>query len=126
MSRTTRLAWNTASNVLRLVASMAVWVAVTPAMLRALGTEGYGLWQLASSVLGFFQLLDVGFGVGVVRTVGQSLGSGDIDQRNRMLSTYLLPGRMWRRYLLGNVVFLVRMARYRRLSGRNQLVEARS
>lgn len=36
------------------------------------------------------------------------------------------PGRMWRRYLIGNVVFLVRMARYRRRLGRNQLVEARS
>ena len=90
MSRTARLALNTASNAARLVVATGVWIVLTPVMLRGLGVAEYGTWQLAGSVLGLFQLLDAGFGVGVIRAVGHAAGDQDTDRRNRMLSTYLV------------------------------------
>ena len=90
MSRTARLALNTASNAARLVVATGVWIVLTPVMLRGLGVAEYGTWQFAGSVLGLFQLLDAGFGVGVIRAVGHAAGDQDTDRRNRMLSTYLV------------------------------------
>ena len=89
MSQLARILVNTLGSSARLVVSLLVWIILTPVMLRVLGVDDFGLWQLIGSTVGLFQLLDVGFGVGVVSAVGQATGNGDLEGRNRTLSTYL-------------------------------------
>jgi len=84
----TRIAVNTLSNYARFAVSVGVWFVLTPAMVQGLGPSEYGLWSLVYSVVGFFSLLDLGMGTGVVKCVAEATGSGDLDRRNRMLSTY--------------------------------------
>jgi O-antigen/teichoic acid export membrane protein len=84
----TRVAVNTLSNYARFGVSMAVWFFLTPAMVHGLGEQEYGLWSLVYSVVGFFSLLDLGMGTGVVKCVAEATGNGDAGRRNRMLSTY--------------------------------------
>jgi O-antigen/teichoic acid export membrane protein len=89
-SRLSRLAVNTLTSYARFFVAMLVSLLLTPLMLRALGASEYGLWQLVFSVVGFFSLLDLGIGPGVVKHVAGATGSGDYQERNRMVSTYFV------------------------------------
>lgn len=87
MNRTARLALNTASNQARMVVSLAVLAVLTPYIIKKIGTEDFGLWSLVINALGFLALLDMGFGTGVIKYVAECRATGDIEQRNRVLST---------------------------------------
>ena len=87
-SAATRVAVNTLANYARFAVSTLVWVLLTPRMVHGFGEQDYGLWSLVYSVVGFFSLLDLGMGTGVVKCVAESGGTGDVDRRNRMVSTY--------------------------------------
>ncbi|MEW6753864.1 MAG: polysaccharide biosynthesis C-terminal domain-containing protein [Candidatus Latescibacterota bacterium] len=75
------------TSYLRFGVLMLVSFALTPVIIRNLGSEEYGLWSLAFAVLGLFGLLDLGFGTGVVKWVAESSAAGDHERRNRLLST---------------------------------------
>lgn len=82
-----RVARESLTSYARYAVVIAVQIALVPFMISALGDEGYGLWTLSFSVLGFLSLADFGLTTGVVRFVAECKGSGDVDRRNRMLST---------------------------------------
>jgi len=78
------------SNVVRLVVVMACQFMLVPITLHALGTDKYGVYALALSVLGFFGLLELGAGTAAVKYAAAARGSGDIPGRNSAISTLLI------------------------------------
>ncbi len=85
--RRKRVLWNTATSYARFGVTLAVMFVLTPFLIEKLGKADYGLWTLVFSVLGFFGLLDFGFGTGVVKFVAEAQGRGDVARRNRAVST---------------------------------------
>lgn len=89
-TRTQLVAVNTLSNYFRFAVLFVVFFALTPVLVRRLGTEAYGLWSLLNSVLGLFGLLDLGFGTATYKYVAHSLGAHDNTQLNRVVNTMLV------------------------------------
>jgi O-antigen/teichoic acid export membrane protein len=85
-----RLAVDSITSYLRFGATLLVQFALVPIVIRHVGSEDYGLWTLTSAVLGVLSLTDLGFTTTVVRFVGECRGTGDLDRRNRILSTVVL------------------------------------
>jgi O-antigen/teichoic acid export membrane protein len=61
-----------------------------PFTIRHLGTAEYGLWMLVASASYYFQLLDLGYGSGVVRHVAEADARHDIRLANQVLSTFVV------------------------------------
>lgn len=101
LTRTARTGLNSIANLARFGVSIVVVFLLTPYIIRQVGNEDFGLWNLTLSTLGFLSLLDLGFGTSIVKYVAECRGSGDRERRNRMLST------LWVVYLLLGVLSLV-------------------
>lgn len=84
-----RIAADTLTSYVRYGVVILVQLALVPYLIGHLGDEGYGLWTLTFSVLGFLSLVDFGFGTSVVRFTAEARGSGDVERRNAMLSTVM-------------------------------------
>lgn len=85
-----RIALNTLSGYLRLFSSFAILFILTPYIIAKIGTDGYGLWSLLFSILGFFELLDFGFAVAIIKHVAECSANKDVHRRNTVISTALL------------------------------------
>jgi len=86
-SRAGAIAANTVTNYLRYAVHIGLVVVLLPFTLLKLGTEAYGLWALAISLLGLFGFLDFGFSTSVVKYVAQYRGTGDDDGLGRLSAT---------------------------------------
>jgi len=62
---------------------------VTPFLIRTLGTNDYGLWILILSILGWFNILDLGLPAAVQRYITIALEQGDNAKVNTVFSTSL-------------------------------------
>lgn len=82
-----QIAINTLSGYLRLFISFLVLFFLTPYIISKVGKDGFGLWSLLSSTLSFFELLDLGFSVTVIKYVAESKAQEDIQKRNRIINT---------------------------------------
>ena len=80
----------TATRYIFLVVNVGLGIVLLPFTLRHLGAETYGLWMLAASLTYYFQLLDLGYGTGLVRHVSDADARGDIGSINRVLSTFFV------------------------------------
>ncbi len=60
---------------------------LTPFVVTQLGEDGYGMWTLALSTLGFLALMDLGLSLAVVRLVAGGGESKDQNERPRQLAT---------------------------------------
>ena len=87
LSRTHRVSINAITNYARFFMTMIVSFLLIPFIIRSIGDEDYGLWTLTFSIIGFFSLLDFGFGLGVVKWTGEARVNKDYEHRNQMLST---------------------------------------
>ncbi|MCB9799662.1 MAG: polysaccharide biosynthesis C-terminal domain-containing protein [Candidatus Omnitrophica bacterium] len=94
MRRSAEVLINALTSVLGYAVSLAVLFILTPLIIKSVGTEDFGLWSLMFSLLGLFGLIDLGFAVGVMKYVAECRGSGDIERRNKMVST------LWAVYLV--------------------------
>jgi O-antigen/teichoic acid export membrane protein len=56
-----RLARNSLHSASGRVVAMLAWLALTPALVRALGPEGFGVWSLFYALAGWMSSLDLGF-----------------------------------------------------------------
>ncbi len=83
-----RVLKNSISNYLQSLLSVVIFFFYTPYMVRQLGEREFGIWTLVMSVVGIFGLADLGFATSVVKYVAQCKGSGDVEKRNKMLSTF--------------------------------------
>jgi len=72
-----RLVTNTLHAASGRAAAMVVWLALTPAVLRALGVEGFGVWSLFFAFSGWFTALDLGLTQVVQRHVAAERARGD-------------------------------------------------
>ena len=90
----TRPEWNlltgTLTRYVLLFVNIAIGVFLMPFTMHHLGKAQYGLWMLAASLTAYLQLLDLGYGNGLVRQVTQADARGDEEEMNRILSTFLV------------------------------------
>ncbi|MGE5359365.1 MAG: lipopolysaccharide biosynthesis protein, partial [Bacteroidales bacterium] len=70
--------------------TMAIGVVLMPFTVNHLGKADYGLWMLVASMTAYFQLLDLGYGNGLVRHVTEADSRGDVEGMNQVLSTFVL------------------------------------
>ena len=86
--------WNlltgTLTRYVLLFVNIAIGVFLMPYTMHHLGKAQYGLWMLAASLTAYLQLLDLGYGNGLVRQVTQADARGDEEEMNSILSTFLV------------------------------------
>ena len=80
----------TLTKYLFLVVTIVIGIFLMPFTVRHLGKEDYGLWMLVASMTAYFQLLDLGYGNGLVRQVTQADARGDEEAMNDALSTFMI------------------------------------
>jgi O-antigen/teichoic acid export membrane protein len=87
MTRAAIILRNVASNWVGFGLNAAVTLVLTPFVLRQLGSAGYGVWVLTSSVIGYYGLLDLGFRAGVTQYLTRYLAIGDNRKASECLSS---------------------------------------
>ena len=80
----------TATKYVLLAVNVGLGIGLMPFTIRHLGASEYGLWMLVASLTYYFQLLDLGYGSGLVRHVADADARGDVDGVNRILSTFVV------------------------------------
>ncbi len=90
MKNSKRILGDVLTNWLRYLVAAVVSFMLVPRMSAAYGVDRYGLWTLASSLLGFLLILDGGFGTGVVKWTAEARKPEDMQRRDELLSTALL------------------------------------
>ncbi len=89
-----RPAWNlltgTLTRYVLLFVNIAIGIFLMPFTMHHLGAAQYGLWQLAASMTAYLQLLDLGYGNGLVRQLTRADAAGDESGMNAILSTFLV------------------------------------
>jgi O-antigen/teichoic acid export membrane protein len=85
----TNLIAGTATRYLVLALNIGVGIVLMPFTVRHLGQTQYGLWMLVASMTTYFQLLDLGYGNGVVRHLIEADRRGDADEVNGIASTFV-------------------------------------
>lgn len=71
-----RLAANTMHAASGRVASLLLWLALTPPLYRALGPEGFGVWSLFYALTGYLGALDFGLAPATMRHVSAARARG--------------------------------------------------
>jgi O-antigen/teichoic acid export membrane protein len=90
-----------ASNIAGRFISILVWFLLTPFILDSIGPDAYGLWVLATSLLSYGYLLDLGMSVTLTRDVSEHVSRGEFDvARETVATTVRLQA------LMGCVAFL--------------------
>jgi len=73
-----------------------VAIAFTPFMIRMLGQEEYGLYAIMMVIIGYFSILDLGFGNAIVRYISRNRALGDKNSEAELngffLKLYILIG----------------------------------
>lgn len=80
----------TATKYVLLAVNVGLGIVLMPFTIRQLGASEYGLWMLVASLTYYFQLLDLGYGSGLVRHVAEADARGDVDGVNKILSTFVV------------------------------------
>lgn len=77
--------YNTAGGVLKIT----LGIITIPLLIRQLGVEEYGLWTLASAVIGVVTLAEAGLSTATTVFVAQDLGEEDVDGLSQTLTVTL-------------------------------------
>lgn len=80
---------NAISNWVTLAVNVAIGLFITPYLIHYLGKEDYGIWTLVGSFLGYYGLLRLGVGAGIMRYVPLYKGRNDIEAASEVVSTGL-------------------------------------
>src|SRR6266481_2005933 len=80
-----QLARNTVLSMFSYLMSMTVALFLTPMVLGALGTAGYGAWMLILQVTGYAGLLDLGLQPAVAKAVAEAQGSEGFDKVRKVI-----------------------------------------
>lgn len=78
---------NIVSSYFKTLIGMVVVFFLTPFIISHIGMEMFGLWALIFAIVSIFGLMDFGFATAAVKYVAEHVGSGDMEGRNRILST---------------------------------------
>lgn len=80
----------TLTSYVLLAITIVTGIFLMPFTMRHLGQTEYGVWMLAVSMTAYFQLLDLGYGNGLVRQITQADAIGDDASVNTVLSTFVV------------------------------------
>ncbi len=89
-SATRNLMTGTVAKYALLAVNIGLGVVMMPFNVRHLGKDAYGLWMLVASMTYYFQLLDLGYGNGLVKHVTEADSRGDVEGVNAVLSTFVV------------------------------------
>ncbi|MBR2708601.1 MAG: oligosaccharide flippase family protein [Bacilli bacterium] len=84
-----------------IIANTVVQMVYTPFMLRMLGQSEYGLYSLASSVIGYLTVLDLGFGNAIVVYSAKYRAKNETEKEKKMLGMFKIIF-----YIIGLIVAL--------------------
>ena len=84
-----RVAWNTLTNYVAKLVTVAMGFLLTPFILHQLGPTGYGLWVLVGSVVGYGALLDLGMSNAIVKYVAEFRATDQPREASRIVATAL-------------------------------------
>lgn len=88
--------------------SLASGILLSPYLIRKLGAEGYGIWALIFSVVGYYALVDLGFRSAVVRYTAHYHAKGDAESINAVINTGLVYFSLASIVLVGVTLYLWR------------------
>jgi len=80
------------------VINSAIQLLMIPFLVNRLGMDGFGIYSLLVSIVGYSLLIDLGMGQGVIKFVAEMKARGDLQALNRSVSAAL-----WVQGLLGGV-----------------------
>ena len=81
---------NAISNWTSLIVQVAVGFFLTPFIIRHLGREGYGVWVLVGSFIGYYGLLNLGVGSAITRYISRYSAQNDSKSLNEIANTALV------------------------------------
>jgi O-antigen/teichoic acid export membrane protein len=84
-----RVLRGSASNYAGRFAGLVVWFFLTPFVLRRLGPSDFGLWVLASALVGYGSLLDLGIGGAITKYVAEYRARGELAHARSLIATSL-------------------------------------
>jgi len=87
--RLKKSAYNMASSTLGFIAPMVVAFVVTPLLLHALGDAAYGIQVLASIIVGYFAVFDLGLDLPIIKFLAEDRAKKDIRSASLLLSAAL-------------------------------------
>lgn len=94
-----RLAANTMHAASGRVASLLLWLALTPPLYRALGPEGFAVWSLFYALTGYLGALDFGLAPATMRHVSAARARGDDAEAGAYATVsvvgYAVLGLLW-------------------------------
>lgn len=98
-----RLLTGTCSYLAAKATAVATWFVLTPFLLATLGTSGYAIWVLLTSLFWYGYLLDLGIGGAVVKYVAEHVARGERDAAREVVasSAWLFAGLAVVSLLLG-------------------------
>ena len=89
LTRGSRLARNTALNLVGYCAPLMVAIFAIPPLVRGLGTDRFGVLALAWVFIGYLSLFDLGLGRALTKLVAEKLGSGQEQEIPALVWTAL-------------------------------------
>lgn len=90
-----------------IIANTVVQMLYTPFMLRMLGQSEYGLYSLATSVIGYLTVLDLGFGNAIVVYSAKYRAKNELEKEKKMLGMFKIIF-----YIIGFIVALLSLILY--------------
>ena len=88
--RSARVASNARAALMRNVAGVLISLGMVPLALRALGTEGYGTFQILVSLGNLAAMSDIGLGLALLTRVGQMAGAQQHEQIRHVVGGALM------------------------------------
>src|SRR6266542_767106 len=82
-----RLTRNVASNFAGFAVQAVTTFALTPLVLRSLGSHDYGVWSIVVGLTGYYGLFDLGMRAGLTQYLTRHLANDDHESLNKTLST---------------------------------------
>jgi O-antigen/teichoic acid export membrane protein len=80
---------NTGLSFIALVLPLPIAILTVPFLIRGLGTERFGLLSLAWSLIGYFNLFDLGLGRATTKFVSEALGKDQLERIPHIIWTSL-------------------------------------
>jgi O-antigen/teichoic acid export membrane protein len=88
MSLKRRLISASVLNLADYALKIGVVLAVSPFLISRLGQEDYGLWVLLLSIIGYFNLLDLGLSNTAVKYLSGAVGAGDVERQSTLFAHF--------------------------------------
>jgi O-antigen/teichoic acid export membrane protein len=94
-----RLVTNTLHAASGRLVALVLWLALTPAILHAIGTDGYAVWSFVFALTGYLNAFDLGLAAGTLRNVAAARAREDHVDAGRYATLgvlgYVALGALW-------------------------------